>query len=246
MEPCRKWRGYALARRRMRVADAGGVARCSARSTASSPPAAGSGPFGRLTVGLLARLLHRLGANFDQAPEAIQSSSQTRQDLGAHVVVVGHGGSIPAPPVISRDRLGRRDPGKCEKTHISRVLTESDVIVTNAGRWSGRTRGPGRAAARGRYARPGASRWRSRKTALHSSPARRVTTSVSAPVGSTTITSAGNAVARLPQQQMLGPDAVDDVGWPSCSRRVGRQRQVASRRRRSPPAARRCGAPWLR
>src|SRR6187399_1610091 len=85
------------------------------------PAAAGSGPFGRLTVGLLTRLLHRLGANFDQTSEAIQSTSQTRQNLGAHVVVVGHGGSIPAPPVISRDRLGRRDPGKCEKTHISSV-----------------------------------------------------------------------------------------------------------------------------
>ena len=195
------------------------------------PAAAGSGPFGRLTVGLLARLLHRLGANFDQTSEAIQSTSQTRQNLGAHVVVVGHGGSIPAPPVISRDRLGRRDPGKCERTHISSVLTEFDVIVTNAGRWSGRTRGPvelglqpdrspgpsggargKRPASTRRSGSPPASRRRSARPPSPR-PARR---------------------AIVAQPQMLGPDAVDERGLVPPARRPA---AAAGSRRRPPPPA---------
>ena len=60
-------------------------------------------------------------------------------------------------------------------------------------------------------------------------PARRVNSRVSAPVGSTTTTSAGK-----PALNRAGPgaraDAVDDLGWPSAAAACIGQRQLRCRR----------------
>ncbi len=109
------------------------------------------------------------------------------------------------------------------------------------GRWPGRTGGPRRSRPRGRPCRRAARPSGRAAPARSATPPTWTSSSVSAPVGSTTITSAWTEASRPGDRQVLGPHA---VGAPPGRRCPGRRPRPASARCRRPRP--RPAPPWRR